>query len=51
MSYDELNDYGELKIENKRLKAKVNILLEADKIREELLETYRLENEKLKKGE
>ena len=48
MSYDELNDYSELVIENKKLKARINILLEADKIREELLEKYRKENEKLK---
>jgi len=48
MSYDELNDYSELVIENKRLKARINILLEADKIREELIEEYRKKNEKLK---
>jgi len=48
MSYNELNDYSELVIENKKLKAKIKILLEADKIREELLEKYRKENEKLK---
>ena len=40
MSYDELNDYSELAIKNKRLKARINILLEADKIRGELLDEY-----------
>jgi len=48
MSYDILDDYSKLVIENKKLKARINILLEADKIREELLEKYRKENEKLK---